>query len=108
MFPENTGTPAIVPDKVAPLIAGDVSVLLVRVCVPVSVTRLVNNVPLSMAVSKVAPVLFASSTSPVVDAPEPTILPPPLGVAHVPSPRQKVVPDAPVPEFKLATGKLPE
>lgn len=33
--------------------------------------------------------------------------PPPLGVPHVPSPRQKVVADAPVPELRFATGKLP-
>jgi len=32
---------------------------------------------------------------------------PPAGVAHVPSPRQKVDADAPVPLFKLATGRLP-
>ncbi len=34
-------------------------------------------------------------------------LPDPAGVAHVPSPRQKVVLDALVPEFKFVTGKLP-
>lgn len=32
---------------------------------------------------------------------------PPDGVAHVPLPHQKVVPLAPVPEFKLPTGRLP-
>lgn len=31
----------------------------------------------------------------------------PGGVAHVPSPRQKVLEDAAVPEFKLAGGRLP-
>ena len=40
--------------------------------------------------------------------PELTVpLPPPAGVAHVPSPRQKVVDEAPVPLFRFATGKLP-
>lgn len=33
--------------------------------------------------------------------------PPPDGVAQVPSPRQKVVPLAPVPELRFATGRLP-
>lgn len=33
--------------------------------------------------------------------------PEPPGTAHVPSPRQKVVALAEVPEFNLATGKLP-
>lgn len=31
----------------------------------------------------------------------------PLGVAHVPSPRQNVVPDAAVPLFRLVTGRFP-
>lgn len=31
----------------------------------------------------------------------------PLGVAHVPSPLQKVVELAEVPEFKFATGRFP-
>lgn len=30
-----------------------------------------------------------------------------VGAPHVPSPRQNVEPDAPVPEFKFATGRLP-
>lgn len=36
-------------------------------------------------------------------------VPPPVpgGVAHVPSPRQKVVDDAAVPLFRFVTGKLP-
>lgn len=34
-------------------------------------------------------------------------VPVPEGVAHVPSPRQKVVADALTPEFKLVTGKFP-
>ena len=33
--------------------------------------------------------------------------PPPAGVAHVPSPRQNVVDDAPVPLLRLVTGRLP-
>jgi hypothetical protein len=33
--------------------------------------------------------------------------PVPEGIAHVPSPRQKVEDDAPVPLFKFATGRLP-
>ena len=33
--------------------------------------------------------------------------PPPAGVAHVPSPRQNVVPDAPVPELRFVTGRFP-
>jgi hypothetical protein len=37
----------------------------------------------------------------------PTTSPVPVGVAHVPSPRQNVEPDALVPLFKLATGRLP-
>ena len=32
--------------------------------------------------------------------------PPPAGVAHVPSPRQKVVEDAPVPLLRFVTGRL--
>jgi hypothetical protein len=35
------------------------------------------------------------------------VLPPPEGVAHVPSPRQKVDEDALVPEFRLVTGRFP-
>jgi hypothetical protein len=34
-------------------------------------------------------------------------VPVPVGAAHVPSPRQKVVEDAEVPEFRLVTGRLP-
>ena len=34
-------------------------------------------------------------------------MPPPAGVAQVPSPRQKVDDDADVPLFRLPTGKLP-
>jgi hypothetical protein len=34
-------------------------------------------------------------------------VPAPVGTAHVPSPRQNVPAEALVPEFKLATGKLP-
>ena len=34
-------------------------------------------------------------------------LEPPLGVAQVPSPRQKVAEEADVPEFRLVTGRLP-
>lgn len=40
--------------------------------------------------------------------PEVVTVPLPEGVAHVPSPRQNVVPLAEVPEFKLPTGKFPE
>src|SRR5271157_2908150 len=36
-----------------------------------------------------------------------TVPPPPLGVAHVPSPRQNVEDAADVPELRLVTGKLP-
>ena len=34
-------------------------------------------------------------------------VPPPAGVDQVPSPRQKVDADAPVPLFRLVTGRLP-
>jgi hypothetical protein len=34
-------------------------------------------------------------------------MPPPAGVAHVPSPRQKVVADALVPLLRFVTGRLP-
>ena len=34
-------------------------------------------------------------------------VPEPAGTAHVPSPRQKVVPLAEVPLFKFVTGRLP-
>ena len=34
-------------------------------------------------------------------------LPAPAGVAHVPSPRQNVVEEAPLPEFKFPTGRFP-
>ena len=40
-----------------------------------------------------------------VTVPEPP--PPPAGVAQLPSPRQKVVADAPVPLLRLVTGRLP-
>src|ERR1700734_1828586 len=66
---------------------------------------------------------FAIGTSPAVIVPIPvigdgltTILPSaavietpevPAGVAHVPSPRQNVVFDAPVPELRFPTGRLP-
>jgi hypothetical protein len=44
---------------------------------------------------------------PVNDCPTLVTVPVPLGVAQVPSPRQKVVADADVPLLSLATGKLP-
>lgn len=34
-------------------------------------------------------------------------MPEPAGTAHIPSPRQKVVADALVPEFRFVTGRLP-
>jgi hypothetical protein len=37
----------------------------------------------------------------------PTTSPEPLGVDQVPSPLQKELPEAPVPEFKLLTGRFP-
>lgn len=45
--------------------------------------------------------------NPVVGVPEIVTVPEPAGVAHVPSPRQKVAEDAPVPEFRLVGGRLP-
>jgi hypothetical protein len=45
--------------------------------------------------------------APVEIEPEVETFPPPDGVAHVPSPRQKVDDDADVPELRLPTGKLP-
>ena len=45
----------------------------------------------------VPPATFTEVTVPALAA----------GVAHVPSPRQNVVDDALVPEFKLVTGRLP-
>lgn len=53
-------------------------------------------------------VAFPPSTSwLMVSVPAAVTLPDPAGVAHVPSPRQKVELDADVPLFRLATGKLP-
>ena len=43
----------------------------------------------------------------VVEDPGPETLPPPAGVAHDPSPRQKVDEDALVPEFRFVTGRFP-
>jgi len=40
--------------------------------------------------------------------PEVLTLPPPLGVAQVPSPRQNVEDEALVPPPRLATGRLPD
>ena len=65
---------------VPPLIVGEVSVLLVRVCVPVSVATLAMPMPESMAVLSVAPVLLETSTFAAVVPPEPVILPAPEGV----------------------------
>lgn len=44
---------------------------------------------------------------PLVGVPLLLTLPPPEGVAHVASPRQKVEDEAAVPELRLATGRLP-
>ncbi len=43
----------------------------------------------------------------MVSVPAAVTFPLPAGVAHVPSPRQKVLDDALVPEFRLATGRFP-
>jgi hypothetical protein len=58
---------------------------------PELVTLPVNVMPLTV------PVPLTEVTVPALAA----------GVAHVPSPRQNVVDDALVPEFRLVTGKLP-
>ncbi len=52
----------------------------------------------------VAPPLEAIFPEPVTEV---TVPPPLAAVAHVPSPRQKVVDPADVPEFKCDTDKLP-
>jgi len=49
---------------------------------------------------------LAHTASEFVDPLPPTV-PPPAGVAHVPSPRQKVDDDALVPEFKCDTPRFP-
>ena len=66
--------------------------------------------------SEIVTVLFCSNL-PVVESKRtialsveeagPTTSPEPLGVAQVPSPLQKEEPEAPVPEFKLPTGRFP-
>jgi hypothetical protein len=67
-------------------------VLRLESCVPLILTTVAATLPVPLAV-----------TSPVK-----AVIPElPLGVAHVPSPRQNVVPDAEVPEFRFVTGKLP-
>jgi hypothetical protein len=43
----------------------------------------------------------------IVSVPAAVTFPLPAGVAHVPSPRQKVLEEADVPAFKFVTGKLP-
>ena len=51
---------------------------------------------------------FALGIKPVVSEVEVVLPPPPpAGVAHVPSPRQNVVEDALVPEFRFVTGRFP-
>ena len=53
-------------------------------------------------------VAFKKVLSPeLVCAEASTMSPEPAGVDHDPSPRQKVVAEADVPEFKFATGRLP-
>jgi len=43
----------------------------------------------------------------IVSVPPAVTFPLPAGVAHVPSPLQKVLEDADVPEFRLVTGRFP-
>jgi len=81
---------------------GEVSVLLVSVCVSVVPTI----VPAGAGTELVSVVDEpAIGIWPVV-RPEMPVLP--LADAHVPSPRQNVEDDAPVPEFRLVTGRLPD
>ena len=58
-----------------------------------------------LAMLRVPLVVIGPPVSPV---PEPTLVtvPVPVGVAQVPSPRQNVEDDAPVPPFKTPTGRL--
>ncbi|MGL6123762.1 MAG: hypothetical protein ACRC1W_12260 [Shewanella sp.] len=66
----------------------------------------VNDVASSSAVAGVPPKVIVTLVSSTLVSAEGVTTPPP-GTAQVPSPRQKDVPVAPVPEFKLVTGRFP-
>ena len=86
---------------------------------PSAIARSVVSVRDAAAIapaSEIVTVLFCSNL-PVVESKRtmalsveeagPTTSPEPLGEAQTPSPLQKEEPEAPVPEFKLPTGRLP-
>ena len=70
-----------------------------------------DKMPVMVVVSVIAGVEVAVATVPAKPLAETTetlvTVPAPAGVAHVPSPRQKVEDDAPVPLLRLVTGRLP-
>ena len=72
---------------------------------PVPVVPVTAPAPFAKpTVGEVVPVTVTGNAALTAVTPPPL---PPAGVAHVPSPRQKVVADALVPLFKFVTGKLP-
>lgn len=78
-------------------------VLPVIVCVFDAVVRAETAIPESLSV--VVPV--ACGRLPLTMLEVVDTLPPTTGIAHVPSPRQNVEAEAPVPLFKLPTARLP-
>jgi hypothetical protein len=65
----------------------------------IGVVRVIAGVEVALATVPAKPLVETTDTVVTV--------PPPAGVAHVPSPRQKVVEEALVPLFRFVTGKLP-
>jgi len=70
-----------------------------------------ERIPVMLVVSVIAGVEVAVATVPanplVVTTETDVTVPVPPGVPHVPSPRQNVVPEAPVPELRLVVGRFP-
>ena len=65
------------------------------------------NVPPSVKFPELVTVPLSVMPLTVPVPPTDVTVPAPAGVAQVPSPRQNVVADAPVPPFRLVTGRLP-
>jgi hypothetical protein len=87
-FPETSLARATVPTENTPEVA-------LTTPVPVALLIDVPEVPLKRTISE--------ST----EVPGPTTSPPPAGLAQVPSPLQKVEPEAPVPLLRFPTGRFP-
>lgn len=105
----NTGFVAPFAPTLIAAVEDDVTVCVPEPSVPTPDTLLLSSTitPLFWMTLPVVLSNRARALSVEEDGPVTSPDPPPAGVAHVPSPRQKVEDDAPVPLFRFATGRLP-